>query len=241
MKALKKILAVLLLISTALAITSCDAFHKHSWEKYLTKVPTCTEKGILKELCTDCGEVLLSEINTMEHSYINGLCVICGNVQSSKRELSPVAIPYGSDNSGMWSLEKVYDLARTFVKFNSYEQFIGSLTGASIKNARLGMFNSFNATAVVTLFDNSIGEFPVLLTYNTVSPKSSGASLGVLLRADIENGELLLTYTTGQQLSAGYMNSSYGVKIVGFGINADNEFIIYYSNETIAFAGKIAK
>jgi hypothetical protein len=241
MKLFKKLSASLLLVATVFSITSCNIFHQHSWQKQLTKAPTCTEKGILKEFCTDCGEIVLSEINMSEHSFINGMCAFCGTIESTKKELTPIAIPSGADNEGMWSLEKIYELACVIGFEGSYDRFTKVLTGVSLKNASVGLFNSFNATAVANMTEGNILEFPVALTYETVSPKNPGASLGVILRADINDSELLLTYTTGIQISAGKFNSNYGVKIVGIGINADNELIVYYSNNTMAFAGKIAR
>ena len=122
----------------------------------------------------------------------------------------------------------------------SYTSFMYSLSGASLKNASMNAVGMLRLTVTYPMNNGSIIETPVILTVEKVSPSSSNASIGVLMRADIDNNELLLTYTTGTQVSAGKVTGSSGTTISGFGINAKNELIIYYSNNTIAYAGKFA-
>ena len=65
---LSKLVSLLLLVSLVLlSMTSCDfvsnLFHKHSWEIFLAKEPTCTEIGLLRNVCLGCGAVEYVEIN----------------------------------------------------------------------------------------------------------------------------------------------------------------------------------
>ena len=239
---MKKCLALLVLIFTlALSLVSCDLFHKHTWQSYLVSSPSCTQKGILKELCTECGEMVLSEINTLDHNYVNGVCTECGQYKDESTELYPVAIPIGSNNDGLWSLEKIYELLRYAGQFqySSYYDFTSSLPDTYFTRMSI----SSNALHITMTCSDDGEEFdtPLIYSITRVSPENKNKSIGTIIRADVVDGELYLTYNNGNEVFAGCLSGKNIVTIVGFGINYENELIIYYSNDTLAFGGKLSK
>ena len=240
MKALRVTIVSLLIITTMLTATSCNIFHNHTWTAHLIKTPTCTEVGILKNLCTECGEATYSEISMTAHNYVNGICSQCGTQGAAITSLPTMTLPDNADNDGMWSFEMIYETASSTLFSGTYSDFMNSLSGLSLKNARVDSLSVLRVTALATLNDGTVCELPLILPTETVSPQSPSASVGVILRADIKDGELLLTYTTGTQISAGLLNPKVGTKIIGFGINKDKELIIYHSNGMISFGGRFA-
>lgn len=240
MKALRVTIIPLLIIMTLMTATSCNLFHTHTWSAHLIKTTTCTEVGILKNLCTECGEVTYSEISMAAHSFTNGVCKECGTQEVVIDTLPTASLPADSDNDGMWSFEMIYETASSTLFSGTYSEFMNSLSGLSLKNARMDSLNILRATAAATLDDGTVYDLPLILPTDPVSPVNPTASVGVILRADIVDGELLLTYTTGRQISAGLLNPKVGTKIIGFGVNKDRELIIYHSNNIISFGGKFA-
>lgn len=221
-----------------LCFCSCSLFHKCSFQSYLVKEPTCTEKGILKELCLECGDISYSEINMLEHNYVNGVCVYCGALGTDKKELVRIAIPDNSNNQGKWSIEKIYTIACHIGYNGTFSSFMSSFNNVSVKNASLDGLGMIHLT-LTYVYQNEPFDIPLLYTIDRVSPDNPGTSVGVLLRADIIESKLYFTYTTGTQTYAGNFNDSEENAISGFGINANNELIVYYENNTMAFAGKV--
>ena len=82
---------------------------------------------------------------------------------------------------------------------------------------------------------------PLIYSITRVSPENKNKSIGTIIRADVVDGELYLTYNNGNEVFAGCLSGKNIVTIVGFGINYENELIIYYSNDTLAFGGKLSK
>ena len=56
----------------------CD--HKNFTYSYDAK-PTCTQQGICKKMCKDCGVLLRTEtLPSLGHNYVDGVCTRCGGV-----------------------------------------------------------------------------------------------------------------------------------------------------------------
>ena len=53
--------------------------HAHAFSDYtVVAAPTCTMTGVEKRVCADCGEAEEREIPMAAHSYLNGICAVCG-------------------------------------------------------------------------------------------------------------------------------------------------------------------
>lgn len=236
---MKKICLLLTIAILALSFTSCNIFHKHEWQKYLVKSPTCTENGILKELCIECGDIELSEINPLQHNYVNGVCTECNATPTDQTQLTFMPVPAGSDNFGRWTLNEIYNIVYSLGYKVSYEIFISSIEDISFKKASISSSDTFKMTSEFD-HDGLIIETPISYNIKRVSPKNPNTSVGTLLRADVVNGSLKLTYTSGIELNAGKFRNPYGASITSFGINNENELVIYYSDNTLVFAGTLA-
>ena len=235
------LVSLMLIILTIFSLTSCKLLHKHTWKDYLVKAPTCTEIGILKSLCIECGKAEYSEISKAEHNYVNGVCTVCNGLNNSKNGLTAVPMPTNANNQGKWSFPKIHEKVCSTMNTNvSYSAFMNSLSGASLKNASINLFGSLSLTVTYPLKNGGIFEMPVVLSIDNVSPTNPSESIGYLLRADIKNSELYMTYTTGLEMYAGKISGNGENAISGFGVNSQKELVIYYSNNTIAYGGKFA-
>ena len=244
MKKILVVVALILLLTVVLA--SCGMVshwtHEHTWQYHLMKQPTCIEVGLMEALCLECGEKEYMEINTAAHTYIGGFCSDCGAKASSKNALERISLPAGADSSNVWSMYKLFETACEFKFKGSYEKFVMSLSGVHLKEAYLDAVGLFHVTVSTPLADGGRFTAPVALTVGRIDVENPKASVGTLLRADIVEGELQLTYTDGTSRSAGCFHAvGLAEKIVGFGISKNSELLVYYSDSTVAFAGSIRK
>ena len=77
-------------------------------------------------------------------------------------------------------------------------------------------------------------------TYQLVSPENPENSVGRIIRVDVIKSDIYISYSDGSQVYAGSFKQDKANRIIGFGINVENELIIYYSNNTISFCGNIS-
>lgn len=231
--------SLLLLVAAVLllALTACDMFHDHVWEYRIAKDATCTEKGLLELLCTDCGEKDYVDLQPIAHNYRDGFCVDCGASVSADKRIEKITMPADADVEGRWSLNAIYDLACTFDYKGSYQSFASDLSGSSLKQASLDNLGLFHVTVTAPTARGGTLETPVVLPVDKVSVNNPHPSLGRLLRADIMGNELIFTYADASQCSAG--NFTGDMHITGFGINTAGELVIFYQNNMIAFVGTL--
>ncbi|MBQ8322863.1 MAG: M23 family metallopeptidase [Clostridia bacterium] len=57
--------------------------HKHVWDETVEiRKATCSQSGVVLEICSDCGEGKYTVIEKLsekdEHSFSNGVCTVCG-------------------------------------------------------------------------------------------------------------------------------------------------------------------
>ena len=237
MKTMKRILVLLLVVAGLLLLTSCSLFHQHEWQYRVVKDATCSEKGLLEILCTGCGEKQYADLEPDAHSYVGNVCIKCGTHATAK-QMTRVTLTLGTDTSGKWSFQSIYDLARTFGYSWSYSSFMSSLTGNSLKQAYLDSLGFFHVTVSSPNADGSLLETPLALPIQRVEVTNPLPSLGRLLRADVEEGgELVFTYADASRCSAGSFTAP--MSITGFAISTEGELVIFYGNGMIAFAGTI--
>ena len=241
MKGLKRILSSLLLISTVFTVASCSVFkkHTHEWQNYVVKNPTCTENGLLEKLCSDCGEKEYEDIMAKGHNIINGVCTVCGQEGTSDYEITPIAMPEGANNSAAWSMEKIHQTAQDMGYKKDYGTFLSQLSYGHLQSVYIDALGLFHTTAIVDSNNGNNLEFPLILTIGKVSPVNpKETKLGNIYTVKVQDSQLVFTYSDGIMIPAGKLQGS-GVTITSFGINTENELVVYYSDNTIAFAGKI--
>ena len=251
MKGLKRIklgIALLLSTITLFAGSACGLFKKgdkcdHSWDNYLAKAPTCTTIGLLERICSNCGKKEYEDIQASGHSFFAGYCTVCGVQGSSDLEVKPVPMPAGANNQAMWSMEKIYETAQTIADFDGYNDFLNGLSDGSLEEIYFDQLGIFHSTASILSSNGNKIFVPLALIVGRVSPENTEESkLGNVYSVMVKNGQLMIQYTDGVQVSAGFLieqrlNQTSTVK--GFGINVKNELVIYYSDNKIAFAGKV--
>ena len=63
--------------------------HEHVWDDGTVTTPaSCTEEGVMTYTCTDeaCGETKTEPIPAAGHSYVDGVCEVCGAAESSAED-----------------------------------------------------------------------------------------------------------------------------------------------------------
>ena len=88
MKRLKNILIAVLsaacICITAIGFVGCKSDCNHEWDSVTVKEATCTEEGLVKKNCIQCGEEVLDEIPLLGHSYKDKRCERCGGKEASQ-------------------------------------------------------------------------------------------------------------------------------------------------------------
>ena len=152
----KRAISIALLLALAIfSLTSCNLLHTHVWQYRLVKGSTCTEKGLLELFCIECGEKDYADLETASHNYQNGVCTDCGAAATEAKAITRSTIPAGADTEGKWTFESIYELASTFYDQGSYESFMGSLSGVTLKQAHLDSVGLFQVTVVAPTTERS--------------------------------------------------------------------------------------
>ena len=244
MKKLKSIFALFLFCSLLTTAASCSFLkqkHTHEWSNFIVLTPTCAQKGLLERLCESCGEKTYEDINPSGHNYQNGACTVCGQTGYSESEVEPIPMPNNANNTAAFSLQKIYEVKQSILYEEnfSFNDFISSLSSGSLSNIYVDNLGLFHATSVFTNLDNVDLELPVVWSVGRVSPTNPKASkFGNISIVKMANNRLTIIYSDGTQSVLGQLTGN-GITITHFGLNPDNELVVYYSDNTIAFAGKV--
>lgn len=244
---LKKTTLIAFILLSIFSLSSCEKVkgifnkHEHVWENYIVKAPSCTQRGLLEKICVDCGQKEYEDIAISGHNYSDGKCTVCGIYGANDYEnLIKITLPDTSNNNAAWDMSKIYETAKNFYKELTHDEFyeyfsLGYLTEAYVDS--LGMFH-------ITASNNEV-ELPLSFLVGKVSPiNTTGINHGTIHRFETDGSNAVITYTNGLKISAGRIipsQSKAETVITAFGLNVDNELVLYYSDSTIAFAGKISE
>lgn len=242
---MKKIILSILCIATMFSATSCLnklKKHSHEWTTYLIKTPTCTQKGLLEKLCEECGEKVYEDIESVAHTFQNGVCTVCGTSASSNTTLTHIPLSLNENNEASLSLPQIYNVACSLnlYKGDSYTDFLYELSNGLLDQIYIDNLGLLHFTVSAKDLNENYLELPISYIIGKVSPKNPETSkFGHLHSLSMENNELVLTYNDGLRVVAGFLDHPTKLHITAFGMNENNEFVIYYSDNTIAFAGTI--
>lgn len=236
----KLIFVIIIALGIMFGLSSCkDKSHKHVWENYLVKKPTCTEIGSIEQFCEGCGEKLYIDVAKSDHSYVNGICSICGALESPDNTIIHIPMPQNANNQASWNMSKIYDTSIKFGFNGTCSEFLSYCSNISLDGAYIDSLGFFHTTVSVKCKKDTFN-VPVGLIVGKVSPVGEGVNQTVA-GVSFEKDTLLITYQNELQLSAGKLsNDNSSAYITGFGLNTNNELVIYYSDNTISFAGKLA-
>ena len=244
MKNLKSLFALFISCSLLATATSCSFLkpkHTHEWSNFLVIAPTCTQKGLLEKLCEDCGEKVYEDITPSGHNYLNGACTVCGSAGYTESQVEPIPMPSNANNTAAFSLQKIYEVKQSILYEDnfSFNDFINSLSNGSLSNIYVDDLGLFHVTSTFTNPDQTGLELPIVWSVGRVSPTNPKASkFGNISIVKMTNNHLTIIYSDGAQSILGQLTGN-GVTITHFGLNPDNELVVYYSDNTIAFAGKV--
>lgn len=226
---------------------SCDNDeHTHEWEYYVVKSSTCLNKGLLEKICAECGEKEYEDIQPIGHFFLQGACIYCGTEGNNSSSLPSVAMPQNANNSAKWSFSKIHETAQTLGYPSDYADFMYEVgknaTIDSIYLDSLGFLHLDASSEITNPNNQEYANFQISLPLlvGKVSPQNDGASLGTIEKMQLKNSIATITYTDGTQVIAGSLSSEASDRIDGFGINPNNELVIYYANNTISFAGTVS-
>ena len=243
MKIIRIFSALITLILALGVFTSCDLAHQHNHKYYLIKSPSCSEEGVIKIICLECGDMELKEIAKEAHTFYSGRCSVCGIDEKTANTIVRVQKPIAVSHDNSWDIPEIYETACTLGCDVDYETFVYQLgnTEIHLKAPSLDMFGSFSVTATAISDNDTTIEVPIIIPLSKLNFKNDDTSVGYILRIDIDRGNVVITYTDGTQLNAGTLRNTAYVHIEGFGITESNEFVFYYSDDTIAYIGTLRK
>ena len=256
MKSVKRVLiSILAIITMTLPLSSCkkpfEDNHEHSWKYYIAKQPTCTQNGIMEKLCEECGEKDYEDISPSGHNFINGVCSVCGEEGIDENALVRIPLPDGSNNAAKWSPRDMYEKAKTITRdFDNYTdevgfaKFLNELSNGYIQDVYFDSLQFIHFNISWTNNKNEAMEAPCMLTVGKVSPiNATQKKFATIYRVEVQDEQLCITYSDGVQTVAGSFTAPIGNQplVTAFGINPDNELVVYYEDNTIAFAGVVVQ
>ncbi len=69
--------------------------HTHKYNEDVTTMPTCTQEG-LKAFTCECGDSYTEIMKTLNHTYSNHMCIVCGTVEEGK---TPIIYDWVDDSA----------------------------------------------------------------------------------------------------------------------------------------------
>lgn len=158
--------------------------HTHSYTSVVTK-PTCTSQGYTTHTC-DCGDSYIdSYTNTVNHTYENGLCTVCGQKEpttpvGTKDDFANIVVEL---NNGTVSGEEKYQkICKAINIYNSLSQ--ADKDSLSEQYAKFkSLVSEYNEEAI-TANDESVAINNILISISISTAAVSFAALMLLKKKD---------------------------------------------------------
>ncbi len=166
-------------------------------EPFVYAEPTCTETGIMAVECQVCGDLALhSEIDLIDHTYVYGVCSVCGALDANYVDYYLVGYINGANygceedftNLGEYKFVdgkltvtfaqdsyvfvKSGNLKGQNVKWYLFESYVTGKEGTLYENKSEKMFIPANVEVVFTLTVNEDGTLALVADYHTHAHKS---------------------------------------------------------------------
>ena len=194
----------------------------------------------MEKLCEECGEKAYEDLMPNGHNFLNGACTVCSLPGYAENQIAPEAMPENANNTAAWSLQKIHQTAQSLGFTDPYDSFIRGLQYGHLDNIYIDPLGLLHFKVTFINKEDKEVEFPFAMAVSKVSPiNKKDSKFGFISKVQIQNEQLILTYSDGIQASAGALANA-TVTVTKFGLNPDSELVIYYSN-TIAFAGKLSE
>lgn len=248
---MKKIFAVLAsgLLGVSMLFSGCytqEEEHVHKFLNYIAKEPTCTEAGILEQVCEECGEKAYSDLEAMGHRWVDGVCSRCGKTENGASEGgeeetppddSPEDPPVVSPEPRFTFIQDIYEQACSMGYFLSKEEFLLNVNNTVFTQVYINGKGRLKLSADGGI-SADVGEVRVDI------PMDVEAELGIVLQIEISDGCLTVSDTMGKAMEFGVIDGLAETDssdcVAGFAINLQNELLILYQSEKIKKVGTLA-
>ncbi len=206
-----------------------DGTSSHEYVSVVLVENSCDQSGVIVNTCSKCGNVMIATQVKLSHSYSNGICVVCGQDDPSS------SIEHDANIT-------LSDIQAEIHKYNddvvSEADAIKVLSQTQIHSVyvRQNKFVfSFDYKGLSLATGIQINKSSILL--------GSGTTEKIITLNFVDNTtyyELQAIYASGTVSNLGYL-TAYGSSkyIKSFAINANNEFIIVYSDNSMTKAGTL--
>lgn len=231
MKPKKLFCTLLSVMLCASSLSSCARKHEHSWEIYIAKQPTCTEKGILERVCKECSKQEFEEIVKTDHRFVNGICQICGKIEeNSDEETTDNTVTLTTENIG-YTIDKLYELSTEKFGYKyKKEDFIKELTCGYVETIYEDTLKLVHFDIIGTSDETSECSLAFDVDREAISAPLPDL-LKTIYRVSFQSDLLTILYTDGTQLTDCRFDSVF--------LNAQNQVAIT-NGTTATFIGKIS-
>ena len=165
--------------------TACGAKEpctEHTWDEgKITTAPTCTAKGEKTYTCTVCGAEKTEPVDTVDHTYEDGVCTVCGAKQSAL-----VVLSGSGTQSDPYQLSSAADLATLSTAVKNGETCEGQYFVLTDDIAVDGSWSPIGSSSSA-VFSGSFDGSGHRVTLNSSTTYSNRGLFGVVKFATIEN------------------------------------------------------
>lgn len=197
--------------------------HVHTYESIITKQPTCSVVGVKTNTC-ECGYSYTSTLPKLEHTYVNGVCSVCGEKEPVPVVLTGISATY--NNNEVATGTDVNELKSNLSVLANYSD--GSAIPVNAADCTLTGEIVEGSNTITVIYDGHSTTFTVIgvvvLTQLIAMYDGSAMDIGSNIN-DIEGLSLLAIYSNGvTELASDYTLTSAKNTI----IEGDNSINVTY-------------
>ncbi len=206
-----------------------DGTSSHEYVSVVLIENSCEQGGVIVNTCSKCGNVMIATQTKPEHSYSNGICVVCGKDDPSS------SIEHDSNITISDIRQEIYKYNDKVVSDTDALKVLSQTQIYSVYVRQNKFVFSFDYQGLSLATGITINRSSILL--------GSGTTERIITLNFIDNTtyyELQAIYAGGTVSSLGYLTAHGSNKYIkSFAINENNEFIIVYSDNSMTKAGTL--
>lgn len=171
-------------------------YHEHTEIMTVVREATCTETGLAKYICKDCGNERLAEIPALGHHYVDGVCTRCGAAEDVSGE--EIVLYLGEEGLTMSQLQR-YPTAASYTAVTYYGSETHAVVGITIADL-VRYYGGDNCIKSITFTSN----------YDGYSADCSGSQYGSAMLAWLVDGLPASSYDSDNGLRLVIHNGASG-------------------------------